>query len=39
VGVRPLLGALIQLLDHHDLLPRLPPLQQKCDLAGLVYCE
>lgn len=28
-----LFGPLIQLLDHNDLLPRLPALQDKCDLS------
>jgi hypothetical protein len=38
VRVRALLGALVQLLDHHDLLPCLPALQQQRDFAGFVYC-
>ena len=33
VGVRSLLGALIELLDDDDLLPRLAPLQHDRDLS------
>ena len=35
VGVRPLLGALIELLDDDHLLPRLAALEDDCDLGGL----
>lgn len=36
VRVGSLLGALIELLDHNDLLASLPPLQHNRHLAGLV---